>query len=370
MSQHDKVTLFATGDVGPRRLDQAVMFDLVRDGLKQADVRFCQVERVYSERGAVQVHAGLLPGLEERVHPNGAEGVFSAGFDVASFASNHCMDWGPDALLDTIDLFRRRGVLTAGVGKNIDAARQPAVLERKGVRIAFLAYCSILKEGYGATENKAGCAPMRAKTYYEPYEYQAGTPVKIITVPVQEDLEALQQDVRKAKQQADVVCVSLHWGLHYQPKAIAMYQPIVGHAAIDAGADVILGHHAHILKGIEVYKGKAIFYSLCNFAMSNTIEALRNGASWQIYRWELDREYPVYAFPPDSRKTMIAKCVISKSGIEQVSFLPVMINKQAQPEMLRQGDARFGQVLEYLRWISDEFPTKFRVAGDEVVIES
>src|SRR4029077_1747870 len=137
--------------------------------------------------------------------------------------------------------------------------------------IAFLAYCSVLREGDEARQGKPGIVPMRAHTYYKRGGNQSeafpqpGTPPRILTVPYEEDLQALQEDIRKAKQQADAVVMSIHWGLHHIPKAIATYQPKVAHAAIDAGADLILGHHPHCLKAVEVYKGKVCFYSIGNF---------------------------------------------------------------------------------------------------------
>ena len=165
----------------------------------------------------------------------------AAGIDIVSMASNHAMDWGPDALLDTIDLFRGMGKHVIGAGRDGEEARKPAIVERNGVKIAILAYCSVLRSGQAAGEGKVGIAPMRAHTYYAPEEFQPGTPPKIITVPYEEDVLALQEDIRKAKQQADVVIMSIHWGLRHVPKTICTYQPPVAHAAIDAGADLILG---------------------------------------------------------------------------------------------------------------------------------
>jgi poly-gamma-glutamate synthesis protein (capsule biosynthesis protein) len=106
-------------------------------------------------------------------------------------------------------------------------------------------------------------------TYYEAQEYQAGTPPKVITVPREEDVTAMEDDIRRAKATSDVVVMSIHWGIHHVPGMLADYQFTVGHRAIDAGADLILGTHAHLIKGIEIYKGKAIFFSMGNFCRGN-----------------------------------------------------------------------------------------------------
>ena len=203
---------------------------LVRPTLAGADMRFAQVERVYSDEGQLQVHSG---GAHSRLKPHMASIFSDCGFDVVSVASNHAMDWGPDALLDTIDRLRSKGIQTVGAGSNLEEAREPAVIERNGVRVAFLAYCSVLREGYAAGSNKPGVAPLRAHTYYEPLEYQPGVPPRVVTVPHEEDLAGMVEDVAAARKLADAVVVSLHWGLHFIPSAIADYQPMAARAALE-----------------------------------------------------------------------------------------------------------------------------------------
>ncbi len=123
----------------------------------------------------------------------------------------------------------------------------------------------MLRDGQAAGVNKVGMAAMRAHTYYSPEEYQPGSPPVIVSEPHQGDLEALQEDIRQAKMQADVVVLSIHWGIRLVAKTLAQYQEPIAHAAIDAGADLILGHHSHCLKAVEIYKGKVCFYSIGNF---------------------------------------------------------------------------------------------------------
>ena len=128
------------------------------------------------------------------------------GFNVVSVASNHAMDWGPEALLDTIELLRGMGIETAGAGRNLAEARKPAIIECKGLRIALLAYCSVLHEFYAAGPDKPGVAPLRAHIRYEPVDYQPGVPPRVVTTPDEEDLAGLLADVRAAKQAADMSC--------------------------------------------------------------------------------------------------------------------------------------------------------------------
>jgi poly-gamma-glutamate synthesis protein (capsule biosynthesis protein) len=296
--------------------------------------------------------------------------IFSqAGFDVVSLASNHAMDWGPHALLDTIDVLKTRGIQVVGAGRNIAEARTPAVLEVNGVRVAFLAYCSILNDGYWAGPTRPGVAPLRVHTHYETFEYQPGVPPKVATVPYEEDMGALLDDIDNAKQGADVVVLSLHWGVHFIPRLIADYQPMVAEAAFKAGADIILGHHAHVPKAIGVHGSKVCFYSLSNFVMTSVPKS-RDKADLFCKRYgvTLDPHYPKLAYGADAKRSLIAKVRVSKAGVQEVSFLPVLIDEKLRPQVLGRADPRFEENLRYLEWASEGFDHRFTVRGDEVVV--
>jgi poly-gamma-glutamate capsule biosynthesis protein CapA/YwtB (metallophosphatase superfamily) len=312
-----------------------------------------------------------------RGRPSVAGALKEAGFHVVSFASNHCMDWGREAFFDTIDALEGEGLSVVGVGGDIEEARKPAIIDCNGTQIAFLAYNSILPAGYWADAGRPGCVPMRALTLYEQIEPdQPGTPCRVHTYPHRDDLEAVVDDIVGAKARADLVVVSMHWGIHFVPAVLAQYQREIARAAIDAGADLIVGTHAHILKGIEVYAGKAIFYSLCNFALdlSAPQELIESPQHREIEvlnpDWRPDPEYPAYFMPPDSRKTIIVKCSIAQGQIQRVSFLPVYINQLSQPEVLVSSDPRFHEVVGYLKEITTDqrLGTVYTVEGDEVVI--
>jgi poly-gamma-glutamate synthesis protein (capsule biosynthesis protein) len=281
------------------------------------------------------------------------------------------MDWGEDALSDTISTLESKGIQAVGAGPNLVEARKPAIVERDGVKVAILAYCSVLREGYAAGPNKAGVAPLRAHTFYEAMEYQPGTPPRVVTVPYQEDLEAMLEDIAAARTQANVVVLWLHWGIHFIPRTIADYQRTIAKAAFAGGADLILGHHAHVSKAIEVIDGKACFYSLSNFIMSapgNTLTAERSSHFVKRYGIELDPDYPRLPYGMDSKRSLIARAELSKGGVDRVSFLPVLIDKEQRPEVLRNGDARFVDAVRYMDWASEDFPHNFSVEGDEVVV--
>ncbi|MBI2988735.1 MAG: CapA family protein [Deltaproteobacteria bacterium] len=359
----EKVSIYAVGDVIPGRPNPESLFELALPTLKQADILFGQLEAPLAEKGEPQMQGFFVT----RVSPERVSGLTYAGFDVMSFAANQTLDLGEVGLFETIDTLTKNNIAVVGAGKNIDEARKPLILERKGTKVAFLAYCSVVPRGYEARGDKSGCAPMRASTSYEQVDWQPGTPPKILTFANKDDLAAMVEDIKKVRPLADVVIMSIHWGVHHVPAVIAMYQREVGYAAINAGVDVILGHHAHILKAIEVYKGKVIFYSLGNFVQPSK---KRKGPLRPIYGMELDPEYPDYDFPVDSRKSIIAKCIIADKKIERVSYLPLMINKRAQPEVLSRSDKRSSEVFDYMEWCckNQGLDTKFSWEGDEVVV--
>ena len=362
------LSLLACGDVGPIHEPIEQYSELVKPVLQAADLRFAQVERVYSTRGEFQLHSN---GAHSRVSPHMISVFSDCGFDVVSLASNHAMDWGGDALLDTVDLLRGRGIKVVGAGRNLAEARAPEIIEKNGVKVAFLAYCSILQNGYAAGPASPGVAPLRVHTYYEAFDYQPGIPPRVITVPYAEDLAHLVEDIKNAKSRADAVVVSLHWGVHYIPRLIADYQTIVAEAAVSAGADLLLGHHAHTPKAIAVHQGAVCFYSLSNFIMSSTAKSPEKAAAFEKkYGVVLDPDYPHLSYGADAKRSLIAKAVIGRKGIERVSFLPVVIDKQLRPEVLRSGDARFQDALRFMDWVSEDFDHQFKVDGDEVLITS
>ncbi|MEM2292917.1 MAG: CapA family protein [Nitrososphaerota archaeon] len=380
------VTVLAVGDVAPMtfspqwanvvakiRGSQSIFVN-VQDFLRQGDIVFCQLEIPISARARWS-----LPQARRSDHgdPRTARLIKEAGFNVVSFASNHCMDWGPEVMFDTVEALEREGIKVVGVGKDIWEARKPVTFEVKGVKIGFLAYNSILPMGYWAEENRPGCAPLRAFTLYEPIEHdQPGTPCRIRTFPCPEDLRNAVDDVISLKARVDIVIVSLHWGIHFVPAVLAEYQRTVAYALIDAGADLILGHHAHILKPIEFYKGVAIFYSLGNFAtdLPFSEEQIKDKSFREIQSlnptW-LPSPDVLYNCPTDSEKTVIVCCGLTKSGIINISIRPVWIDrKTACPELLTATDPRFFEVVNYLcdicRAVGLEF--RYKVDGDNVLL--
>jgi hypothetical protein len=167
----------------------------------------------------------------------------------------------------------------------------------------------------------------------------------------------MREDIREAKASADVVIVMMHWGVHFVPAVLAEYQREAAHAAIDAGADLIAGHHPHLLKGVEVYRGKVVLYSLGNFALDPPTAFQENVFESEGFR-DIQALNPGFGssgrsfLPPETRKTVIAKCVIQDRSIREVFLLPAHINERAEPKMLDGADRRYDDTVRYLEAIT------------------
>jgi poly-gamma-glutamate capsule biosynthesis protein CapA/YwtB (metallophosphatase superfamily) len=374
LSENKMLTILACGDVGVKRADCHSMFAGCASTLRNADIGFAQLESTISERGEAVPNAKLAM----RAPPAMARAAREAGIAVMSFAGNHCLDFGYQAFRDTLMHAGAAGIRLCGAGEDLSAARQHVIVEHGTARVAFLAVSSILPEGYAAEPTKPGCAPMRALTSYEQIEHdQPGTPARCRTFAHREDLAALVHGVRRAREQADLVLVSLHWGIHMIPTVLADYQTEVAHALIDAGADAILGHHPHLLKGVEIYAGKPIFYSLGNFAIEqpHVWDAAISGSESFRHLVELNPDWRAqerYRLPEITRRSGMAKLTWSPGAALRASFLPAWIDDDSVPQMLTHPDPRFGEVHSLLERSSRDagIAVRIELRDDELVLSA
>jgi poly-gamma-glutamate synthesis protein (capsule biosynthesis protein) len=268
-----------------------------------------------------------------------------------NLANNPSMYRGEKGLLRTMDVLDKAGIAYGGGGRNLQEARRPVVVERKGVKVAFVCRTSVCTLEAPATTKRAGLAAVKVATAYEappplPKEVPGTAPI-IHTIPDARDVAALREDIAAAKKLADVVVVSWHWGVSPYSGGkgeLVGYQTEMAHVAIDAGADLIVGHHPHLVQPIEVYRGKVIFYSLANF--------VHDGQSF----WGKKQD------------TILARCRIKQGKVSEVSFVPGRINEQNQPMVLKPGEAP--ELLRHIRDVSAEFGTRFDVRETEVAIET
>ena len=182
-----------------------------------------------------------------RVHPEKVKLMQEMGIDLVTLANNHALDYGRDAMLDTIDTLDRAGIRHVGAGKNLAEARKPAIVELNGRTFAFIGATRVYPEAdWAAGTDSAGMFSA----------YDGGA--------------QLAEEVKAAKQQADYVIAYVHWGIEREEMPNEV-QKSIAHRLVDAGADLVVGAHPHVLQGIEYYQGVPIAYSLGNFVFGSSI---------------------------------------------------------------------------------------------------
>lgn len=182
-----------------------------------------------------------------RVHPEKVKLMQEMGIDLVTLANNHALDYGRDAMLDTIDTLDRAGIRHVGAGKNLAEARKPAIVELNGRTFAFIGATRVYPEAdWAAGTDSAGMFSA----------YDGGA--------------QLAEEVKAAKQQADYVIAYVHWGIEREETPNEV-QKSIAHRLVDAGADLVVGAHPHVLQGIEYYQGVPIAYSLGNFVFGSSI---------------------------------------------------------------------------------------------------
>jgi len=287
------ITLIAVGDIMlSRTVDQKMKeyqdykypFLKTAGLIQKADIAFGNLECPITLGRIIDIFEMVF-----RANPETVEGLKCAGFDILSLANNHSFNFGVQGLKDTFRYLNEAGIIYIGAGQDKQEAHRPKILGVKGIKIAFLAYTDSIFTpiSYQAGENQAGVAFM--------------------------EVSEMEKDIALAKSQADLVIVSMHSGTEYASQPDDK-QVCFAHSAIDAGADLIIGHHPHVIQKIEEYKGKYIFYSLGNFVFDQM--------------WS-----------EETREGLIAKIVLDKEKIKEISFTPVLIENYAQPKILDSQEA-------------------------------
>jgi poly-gamma-glutamate synthesis protein (capsule biosynthesis protein) len=362
------------GDLILGEPDPDSFFDRARPVLQSKDLVIGHVEVPHTRRG--RERGFDVPA--ETYEPQRLLALGRAGVHVATLAGNHIDDFGADGITDTIDALRSAGIATCGAGVDLAQAKAPVLIERRGVRVGVLSFnCAGPRQSWAA-ENKSGCAYVRVlrEDGSEPLGPSAAQ--LLATAPEPESLRAFQFLIDRLAGEVDVVVVALHKGIVHTPAVLAGYERPIACAALDAGADIVVGHHSHILRGIEVVRGRPIFHGLGNFVTVTRALNLDNAhparREWAQKRRDLfgfvpDPAYPNYPFHPEAKHAMIAECRIHADGSVSAGFLPCWIQPSGQPEVLGH-DARGQATLDYVADISRRagFATEFDWHGDRVVV--
>ncbi|MBI2123936.1 MAG: CapA family protein [Candidatus Wildermuthbacteria bacterium] len=294
-SKEDIITLLFAGDI---MLDRGVEFystqhndwkwpfRKIASTLQEADLAFGNLESVISDKGKNQ---GSIYSF--RAEPEALGGLVFAGFDVLSVANNHSLDYGNDALQDSIQRLKDSGIVPIGGGNNRYETNAPTLkhfytskYDSTGTTIAMLAYTAAGSPLWQAGENSPGIAWVNESKIPE-----------------------FQQDIKQAKQKADILVVSVHFGEEYQTQP-SETQKLIAKSAIDAGADIVIGHHPHVVQLIEQYKNGWIAWSLGNFVFDQ-------------------------GFSKETMEGLLLEVKIERKQITQVIPRAIRMNASLQPEL-------------------------------------
>ena len=284
-------------------------FQKLKPVLEDADITFVNLESPLSDtarkKGAFVTPTAFAAGLKW------------AGIDIVSTANNHALDAGVAGLKDTLTSLAKVGLPAVGSGKDLNSARLPFIIEKNGISLGFLAYTMSENSGDSsyAKPNRAGVMPT--------------------------DLSLIREDVQKLRSKVDYVILSFHWGLNDSQKP-PFWVRNLAHKSIDAGADIILGHHPHFPQGIEIYNNKPIIYCFGNLIFGH------NHPFWT--------------------DNFLAKFILTPNQIKSIEILPVAGENQdlAQPFLLK-GD-RSQKILKDIQERSLALKTKVDIVGDIGVI--
>lgn len=371
----DKSLIGLVGDLLVDRNDPDEVFNLIRDVLKVPDLLMGNCECAYATE--VEHSPGVT--VPVTADPENILAMGRAGFDVLTLANNHALDAGHKGLFEMHRHLEEAGIAHAGTGRDLREARKPAVLDVGGLKVAVLAYASFFPRGYEALDDWPGLAPIRAYNHYRdrlPNVWSPGTPPIISTVPDEEDMNNLRDDIVAAKSNADIVVVQLHGGDYKHPFVLSDHETRTARFAVDQGADVVAAHHHHVLRGMEWYKNSAIFYGLGHFVFD--LENFRGPKEIVSKGEPLDPEtdesydlaprkgWPLLPWHRDARMSALAWVQISGKKVSDAGFLPCMLNRKGQvyPVDPRSNEGR--QVIDYISrgCRHEKLGSEFEVADD------
>jgi len=270
------VTLICVGDISLQIKNKgSPPFTLIKDIFAASDIIFGNLETVVSIRGRQKEKSVVF-----RASPDKIRYLKQAGFNILNLANNHIMDYGQEGLNDSVKNLKAHNIHIVGI--KLDKYYNPVIKNIHGIKLGFLGYTDV-----GITRNPIGPIGFKENRVYH--------------------------DVSLLKKSADVIIVSLHWGEEFvsfpSPK-----QQKIARKIIDNGADIIVGHHPHVIQGMEKYKHGFILYSLGNFNV-------------------VDREINEFARGGNG---LVVKFLITKQGIDKYYFIPIKLNDHLKPILIPQ----------------------------------
>jgi poly-gamma-glutamate synthesis protein (capsule biosynthesis protein) len=288
--------------------------------VREADLSLVNLECVIAESGEPFTPPRVF---YFRADPEAIEVLTLAGIDYVTLSNNHALDFQAPALLETIRHLDEHGIAHAGAGSNAEEASQYALLDAGGIQVGVMAFADHFRE-YAATESRPG------------------TNIIPITLDdrhfhrVRESIEAVQAAG------ADLVVFSIHWGPNMRHVPTQEFKDFA-HAVMDAGADIFHGHSAHVFQGIEIYKGKPIFYDTGDLIDDYYVD--------QAHKNDQQLLFLVYA---------------TSEGVERIELIPLLISYM---QVNRATGAVFDEIYQRIGELSRAMGTEIRQEGDRLVID-
>lgn len=429
----DQLTFVATGDSFiTRRLPSVEEESFVKLAhfIQQRDFRFTNLETtVHREEGFPSANSG---GTWAMSSPDVLQDLKAYGFNVLAWANNHSLDYLHDGLLATERYLDEAQFIHSGVGKNLAAASAPKYLETEQGRVAIISATSTFHESGIAGDQRPdligrpGVNPLRYETtfyisaeemkalksiakktyinanrdlsiregfilpgeneafHFGDYQFKIGQETKKVTRPKEADVNRLTEKIYEARRQADVVLISIHSHEMDQDDKSRPAQFLVEAAkqCIDAGADAIIGHGPHILRGIEIYKGKPIFYSLGNFIFQN--DSVEKLPADFYTNYELDHYANISdaldarsggdtrGFAMDRRfwESVVATWSMKDGSVTKIQLHPIELghglrrHQRGWPQFVKNDD-----IIKQLQQLSEPFGTNISIENNIGVIE-
>lgn len=319
------------------------VFDLVKRNFEAFDAKFFNLEGCLFNS---ELELDYKPGWHHCDAAN-VKALVELRFNAAACANN--VHFSEDAIRSSLSQLDKHNIVHAGAGMNYDQARTPAIFDAAGTKFGLLAYTSVFWPlGHAATKNTAGVATLKIYTSYQPHRRlheMPGAPATTLTYPDEQELEAVKNDIRNLRKKVEILVVYFHWGVSGSQEP-CQYQTTLGRAAIDSGADLVIGSHPHVVQGVEFYKGKPIFYSLGNFVFGTGFKPVRG-----------------------YRTGLVAVAELRNHEVIKVSAFPNMINGNEQPTLLAPDQPESRTIIDSLTRLSSPFGTRVTRDDNRLLLE-
>ena len=350
-SQPDDIVLTALGDMIWNRelthFEEPYYRNLYRI-LQEAEITYGNLEMSLNEHPELQRNR-----YNFRKNREFGWEIAKLGVNLVSLANNHALDFGIEGLKDTLRILDQSGISHAGGGLSLQEARQPSTQEIGMTRFSLLSFYS--SDGASSANDGPTIATINApKVLIEDQRGQA----EAVVAPLEADVDMMEDAIRTAKAHADIVMVHyhLHWVRHSRaypiPETVPPNQHPVIYRAMDAGADIIFGNGPHVLRGIEIYKGKPIFYSLGDFIYQYKT------ADIPPIIWTRDQQQDI----PEEFQTIVPRITVRDKKIVRIELIPCELNMSGPrtgcPRLA--ADERGAEIIELVQRLSKPYGTRIR----------